>query len=74
MKHFVIAISAGSHEFEYMCSTISEAYDAICDAVMVFGIDANLNTLMESLVDMNRGKLKSTKIHRLRIIIAEGEV
>lgn len=59
MKHFKIAIKAEHHEFEHVCYTISEAYDAIVDAVSVFNIDADLEEVMHSLVDMDRGKLSA---------------
>lgn len=73
MKHFVVTIITNRHGFEYKCSTISEAYNAVCDAVAVFGIDADLNKLMESLVAMNHGKLNSTKSGRLGMCVVEDE-
>lgn len=74
MKHYEIKISANAHDFEYKCSTISEAYDAICDASAVFGIKVELDTVMEKLVDMKNGNLQKTTTHRVTIAVADGEV
>lgn len=71
MKHFKIAIKAGHHEFEHVCYTISEAYDAIVDAVSVFDIDTDLEEVMYSLVDMDRGKLSAHDGERFLISIEE---
>lgn len=71
MKHFKIAIKADHHEFEHVCYTISEAYDAIVDAVSVFNIDADLEEVMHSLVDMDRGKLIAHEGERFLISIEE---
>lgn len=67
MKHFKIAIKADHHEFEHACYTISEAFDAIVDAVSVFNIDADLEEVMHSLVDIDRGKIISHEDQRFTI-------
>lgn len=71
MKHFKIAIKADHHKFEHVCYTISEAYDEIVDAVSVFDIDADLEEVMYSLVDMDRGKLSAYEDERFLISIEE---
>lgn len=71
MKHFKIAIKADHHEFEHACYTISEAYDAIVDAVSVFNLDADLEEIMYSLVDMDRGELSAHEDKRFSMSIEE---
>lgn len=67
MKHFEIAIKAVNHKFEHVCYTISEAYDTIVDAVSVFDIDTDLEEVMYSLVDIDRGNLISHEDQRFTI-------
>lgn len=74
MKHYEIAIQAERHQFLYECSTISEAYDAICDASVTFGIGFDLNKVMITLVEMHNGKIRSSEMYRLSIYIKDGEV
>ena len=69
MKHFEIAIKADYHKFEHVCYTISEAYDAIVDAVSVFNIDADLEEVIHSLVDIDRGNLISHEDERFTIAL-----
>ena len=71
MKHFKIAIKADHHKFEHACYTISEAYDAIVDAVSVFGIDVDLEEAMHSLVDIDRGNLISHEGQRFTKSLTE---
>lgn len=73
-KHFVIAISAGRHEFEYQCSTMYEAYEAMDDAAVTFGIQLDRDELMLILVEMKMGHKLSHTTHRWRIRIEDGEV
>ena len=74
MKHYRIGIEASHHRFEYLCSTISEAYGAIEDAVSTFGLKIDMNKIMEKLVDMDRGITSSSYGQGLWISIEDGEV
>lgn len=74
MKHFVVTISAGSHDFDLKCSNINEAFFALFDASVSFGIHIDFDDLMEKLVDMKRGQLSSTKSTLFSVRMADGEV
>ncbi len=69
MKLFKIAIKSEHYKFEHICYTMSEAYAAIVDAVSVFNLDTDLEEIMLSLVDMDRGELCSHEDERLLISI-----
>lgn len=69
MKHFKIAIKADHHKFEHIYYTISEAYYAIIDAVFTFNLDADLEEIMYSLVDMDRGELSAHEDKRFLMSI-----
>lgn len=74
MKHYRICIEAERHPFEYCCSTISEAYDAIQDASTVFGLNIDLDKVMVDLVGMHEENIISSSCYRLRISKEDGEV
>ena len=74
MKHFKVFVIANAHEFEYSCSAISEAYDAVYDASAIFGIDLDLDKIMESLVMMKQSHMTRAEMRNLRILVADGEV
>ena len=74
MKHYRICIQAERHEFEYLCSTISEAYGAIEDASIAFNLKIDMDSIMHVLVDLDRGNLIETNRHPIRIRVEDGEV
>lgn len=74
MKHYRIGITAGRHRFEYACNTISEAYGAIQDAVIHFGLKQDLDNVMVVLASMRKGERLSHVNDRLKIEVADGEV
>lgn len=74
MKHYRICIQTERHEFDYVCSTISEAYGAVEDASIAFNLKIDMDSIMRVLVDMDRGTLIETDRHHIRIRVEDGEV
>lgn len=74
MKHFEVTIGARSHDFACRCSTISEAFEAICDASKEFGIETDLDAAMEGLVNLKRGICQYVGMYRLAITVEDDEV
>ena len=74
MKHFRVCIEGGNHEFEYRCSSISDAYDAVLDATAAFEIPVELEDVMTALVNMKRANQTSAKWYRIRVSVEDGEV
>lgn len=74
MKHFRVRMEANSHQFEYRCSSMSDAYDAVLDASVTFGIQINLDEVIIALVEMKRENQLSAEWYRLRISVEDGEV
>ncbi|MFR9207655.1 MAG: hypothetical protein ACLVKR_04790 [Lachnospiraceae bacterium] len=74
MKHFKVCIAGGNHEFEYRCSSISDAYDAVLDATAAFEIPVELEDVMTALMNMKRANQTGAKWYRIRVSVEDGEV
>lgn len=67
MKYFEVTIEARLHDFTHRCCKISEAFEAIYDASKEFGIETDLDAVMEGLVNLNRGVCQDIEMYRLTI-------
>lgn len=74
MKHYRISILAERHEFDYLCSTISEAYGAIEDASIAFNLKIDMDGIMRVLVDMDRGSCLRADRNSVWIRVEDREV
>ena len=74
MKYFVVSLSTGTCVFDFKCSRINEAYNAVQEASAEFGISVNLDEIMKTLVYMNEGRVLSHEQRGIRITVREGEV
>lgn len=75
MKHYVVSLTAGARVFDYKCSRINEAYDAVLEASAAFDINIDLDDVMSALVRMKEGSLLSQETGRIiRLTVREGEV
>ncbi|MDF2656368.1 MAG: hypothetical protein K0R19_2842 [Bacillota bacterium] len=74
--HFKIIVSNGRYPLEYRCSTAAEAYGCIesLSTGLLQDVSIDLDEIMEMLVAMKTGKMRSTEQHKLSIFWAEGEV
>lgn len=73
-KHFVIGLNADSHVFEFECSTIHEAYDAILDAAIAFGFTIDEDEIIEHLVEMKQDNSISYYESKWFMRVADDEV
>ena len=73
MKYFVISLCTGTYMFDFKCSKISDAYNAIQEASADFGISVDLCGVMAALVHMDEGRVISYKRGNLIITAREGE-
>ena len=71
MKHYRICIQAERHEFDYLCSTISDAYGAVEDASIAFNLNLDMDSIMRVLVDMDRRNLIETDRYHIRIRVED---
>jgi len=73
VKYFVISLCTGTYMFDFICSKISDAYNAIQEASADFGISVDLYRVMAALVHMDEGRVISYKRGNLIITAREGE-
>ena len=74
MKYCGISLCTGTCMFDFKCSKISDAYDAVREASADFGISVDLCGVMDALVHMDEGRVVSYKKENLIITVREGEV
>ena len=80
-KHFEIHVLLGNTCFKFLCTTLNEAYSAICDILCNIikpdlDIGIELDRAMEALVDIKsrqRGCYNSS-IYEYSVFIRDGEV
>ena len=72
-KLFIVGVKTARYVFEYRCNTISDAYEAVQEAVMEFGIEADMDWIMRNLVNMDCGATKAFSCYRLTISVEQWE-
>lgn len=61
---YLIKIKAEKHSFQFECTNISDAYEAISDASETFAFELDKDSLMECLVEIKAGTLFSSQKYR----------
>lgn len=74
MKHYVISLMTATCTFDYKCISINEAYNAVLELSVAYGIRVKRDEVMETLVHMKEGDLLSYKSADIMIIARDGEV
>ena len=73
-KHFRITISHGHSTFDRDCETMYEAYDSVCDAVLLTGINVDMDEIIEILYNMKNENTLCHEYNHLRISVIDGEL
>lgn len=76
MKHFRIGLFVGDTSFEYRCTTMHEAYEAISDITVKFNdrYAPGMDEVMETLVEMKNGRTLTVENRLYGIAYVDGEV
>ena len=73
-KHFRITISQGYSTFDRDCETMHEAFNSINDAVLLTGINVDMDEIICILYNMKNGNALSHEYNHLRISVIDGEI
>ncbi len=76
MKHFRIQLYIGNTSFEFCCTTMHEAYEAISDIAVTFADrwDPDMDKIMETLVEMKKGHMLTAENDVCGIAYVDGEI
>ncbi|WP_418972331.1 hypothetical protein [Allofournierella sp.] len=75
MKHYEVMLYNDDYPLVYKCNTMAEAYGCIKSLDnWVPGMCVDLSDMMETLVDMQRGKRMSFSAYHYAIAVKDGEV